>query len=197
MGGGAAAQGGGAGPSGQPEPQQPAAESLGNLLAQALQGGDRQLLERCLAVGDEKVIKKTVRRLPTSLVVQFLQAAIPRLESRAGRGASLTPWLRHLLHTHAGYLMTAPAAQEHLAALSQVIEARVSLLPPLLRLAGRLDLVLSQLPESDRTEAAPGAAAGGRGPAVIYDDVDDVDAVDAFPNVVVDAAAEAMQQDEM
>ena len=169
----------------------PTAESLANLLAQALQGGDRQLLEHCLAVSDERVIKKTMRRLPPSLAVPFLQVTLPRLESRAGRGVSLTPWLKHLLHTHAGHLMTAPAAQEHLASLSQVVESRVSLLPQLLRLAGRLDLVLSQLPDSDRDRGADDMSSRmGLGPALIYDDVnDDVPAVDAYrTSALIDGA---------
>ena len=47
------------------------------------------------------------------------------------------------------------------------------------------DLVLSQLPESDRVEAGQGAVPGSRaGPSVIYDDVDDADvpSTDAFPH---------------
>lgn len=51
---------------------QPRAESLSTVLTQALQSGDENLLEQCLAVGDQGVIEATVERLPSSKVLQFL-----------------------------------------------------------------------------------------------------------------------------
>lgn len=51
---------------------QPQVESLSTVLTQALQSGDESLLEQCLAVGDQGVIKATAERLPSSKVLQFL-----------------------------------------------------------------------------------------------------------------------------
>lgn len=51
---------------------QPRAESLATVLTQALQSGDESLLEQCLAVADQNVIKSTVERLSSSKVLSFL-----------------------------------------------------------------------------------------------------------------------------
>lgn len=47
-------------------------DSVQNVLVQALQVQDDSLLEYCLAVSDQRVIKATVARLPTSTVLPFL-----------------------------------------------------------------------------------------------------------------------------
>lgn len=64
-------------------------------------------------------------------------------------------------------LVLADAAPS-LMALHQMIEARVALYQPLLGLAGRLDLVLAQLPSrsGDRAAPAPLTLAANHGPQV-------------------------------
>ena len=65
------------------------ADSLAVLLTQALQSGDRVLLERCLAVRKEDIINKTVRRLAPADAAAFLRATVQRLQSSPARGDQL------------------------------------------------------------------------------------------------------------
>ena len=49
------------------------AESLSRLLGQAVQSGDRSLLEEALRVRRENIIRQTLRRLPLSLILPLLR----------------------------------------------------------------------------------------------------------------------------
>ena len=49
------------------------AVSLARLLGQAVQSGDRALLEEPLKVRKEVIVRQTIRRLPVALVVPLLQ----------------------------------------------------------------------------------------------------------------------------
>ena len=51
----------------------PSAESLTQLLSQAIASGDGKLLEEVLRVNKEKVVVATIRRLPVSMVLPFLR----------------------------------------------------------------------------------------------------------------------------
>ena len=66
----------------------PSAESLSQLLVQAVRSSDRKLLEEALRVTKETVVMATVRRLPVSLVIPFLQ------QVRACEGS----WLCYVIH---------------------------------------------------------------------------------------------------
>lgn len=146
------------------------ADSLAVLLTQALRSEDRAMLERCLSVGNERIIQNTVRRLLPADAAAFLKAAIERLQTKPSRGSQLSTWIRAVLTCHAGYLMAAPALQPYLTGLYQVIEARVSSYRPLLSLSGRLDLLTAQL-----RRVAPSAGDQEEdddlnGPAVVYEE---------------------------
>jgi U3 small nucleolar RNA-associated protein 5 len=127
-----------------PAGRAPRANSLSTLLSQALRADDRALLERCLSVSDESVIKRTVAALSSDEAIAFLALVVERLNARPHHGLHLSRWIRGVLCKHASYLMSAPRAKTALSALHQMIESRVSLMKPLLQLSGRLDLLLSQ-----------------------------------------------------
>lgn len=61
---------------------------------------------------------------------------------RAQTGAK---WLRIVLTIHAAHLMANPSLVELLAPVIGLVESRLSLLPALSRLSGRLELLASQL----------------------------------------------------
>ncbi|GAQ91423.1 U3 small nucleolar RNA-associated protein 5 [Klebsormidium nitens] len=145
----------------------PRAHSLQVLLTQALASQDGQLLEKCLAVGDEKVIGNTVRRLRASDAAALLASLTAKLQARPSRGMTLLPWIRAALLQHAGTLMAAPGAQPSLLALHQLIDARLAVFPPLLALSGRLDLMMAQVAAfSDAHHGSGGASALDAGTAV-------------------------------
>lgn len=93
-----------AGPSGK-------ATSVTVLLSQALRSDDHQLLEKCFAMSNERVVKSTVQQLPPQDAARLLQVAVQRLQSSPRRGKQIATWLRALLLHHTAYLMSAPGEQ--------------------------------------------------------------------------------------
>lgn len=101
-------------------PSKVPAGSLTRTLIQALHSSDARLLEMCLAHSDEALIKNTVRRLPAQLAVPLISACVERLGrgARASnmkgggggassqRGSALVSWVRVVLASHSGHLMT-------------------------------------------------------------------------------------------
>lgn len=97
------------------------ASSLTRTLIQALHSSDMRLLETCLAHSDVTLISNTVRRLPPQLSVPLVTACVERLgrgargNSMKGggggassqRGTALINWVKAVLITHSGHLMTA------------------------------------------------------------------------------------------
>ncbi len=178
-----------AGGAAAPAPSGPLkADSLAVLLSQALQSGDKVLLERCLAVRNDAVITKTVKRLAPTDAAVFLRLAVQRLQSAPARGEQLATWIRAVLLHHTAYLSGVAGAQGTLGYLYQLIEARLASYQPLLALSGRLDLVLANArraagtqDDDDDDDAYPGAS----GPLVTIEVGSDggVEVEDAFADV--------------
>ncbi len=84
------------------------AVSVTVLLTQALRADDRQLLEKCFAISNDKVVKSTVQQLAPQDVARLLQVAVQRLQSSPKRGRQIATWLRAILLHHTAYLMSAP-----------------------------------------------------------------------------------------
>lgn len=132
-------------------------DSLAVLLTQALRSNDRALLEKCLSAGgNPRVVTNTVKRLLPADATLFLRAAVDRVLSRPSRAAQLAPWVGALILHHTGYLMTAPGAQGPLAALYQAIEGRVGVYQQLLKVYGRLSLVVAHSASKGGEEAGGG-----------------------------------------
>lgn len=111
-------------PNGKPRKGAPAdavpASSLTRTLIQALHSSDSRLLETCLAHSDPTLIRNTVRRLPPQLAVPLVTACVERLSRGARgnnmkgggggassqRGTALINWVKAVLTTHSGHLMT-------------------------------------------------------------------------------------------
>ncbi len=84
------------------------AVSVTVLLTQALRADDRQLLEKCFAISNDKVVNSTVQQLAPQDVARLLQVAVQRLQSSPKRGKQIATWLRAMLLHHTAYLMSAP-----------------------------------------------------------------------------------------
>ena len=125
-------------------------DSLVTLIEQALQSGDDALLEQCLQSGDIDVIDATARQLPTNRIVFLLKKLVAKFEKRPSRGILVTRWLSSVLRHHTSYLVTVPDLSFQLAGLGQMLEQRLSSYMRLSSLAGRLDLLLSQLSYSEK-----------------------------------------------
>jgi len=155
----------------------PKANSLQQMLIQALHSNDLQLLEACLTFNNVEVIRNTVRRLPTTYVVPFLTQVIHKFQQKPNRGEALLEWIKAVLLIHTAYLMTVPDLVKKLSNFYQTLDARVSVFQKLLNLHGRLDLVMSQIEMRQQYEAEDTTNVA----ATIYvedDDEDDVEEED-------------------
>ena len=130
------------------ESEVPTSESLAVVLTQALQSSDRRLLEHCLQFQGEATINATVRKLPAPQVLPLLNAIIGKLEKRHGRVTELCSWITAILTNHTSYILSVANVTDKLGALHEIMEERVQVLPSLLQVAGRLDLIFSQVKAS-------------------------------------------------
>ena len=121
-----------------------AVSSLHQMLTQAVTSGDSELLERCLRVRDPKMISSTVQRLSSSTVLPLMELVVKRLQLKPARGIFLIEWIRASLIYHASYLMSVPDLVQNLSALYRSLEARVSCFEKMLKLSGRLDVIMCQ-----------------------------------------------------
>ncbi|KAI0358952.1 NUC189-domain-containing protein [Trametes cingulata] len=145
------------------------ASSLTRTLIQALHSSDSRLLETCLAHSDPTLIRNTVRRLPPQLAVPLVTACVERLSRGARgnnmkgggggassqRGAALINWVKAVLTTHSGHLMTMPDLVARLSGLHATLTQRLTLQESLLSLSGKLDMVISQIEMRSSGPPAP------------------------------------------
>jgi len=140
----------------------PAAEgdaaSLAKVLDQAARCGDDRLMDTVLRRGEMDVVEATLSRLPAASALPLLNNLAERLERRPRDAPRLVPWIQATLRHHAAHLANHPGARDALSRLQHVVAERVHLLPKLLALQGKFDLLLK------RAAAARAAPAGG--PAV-------------------------------
>lgn len=128
--------------------------SLAVVLSQALQAHDDAQLEMVLAVADKGVIATTVSRLASPMVLPFLQRVVARFQAKPTRGAQLLAWVRAVLTSHTGFLLSQPSLVASLEGLYTIIDTRVSVYKKLLKLSGRLDLLLAQVGTGPSSAAA-------------------------------------------
>eukprot|EP00744_Colponema_vietnamica_P005450 GILI01007986.1.p1 GENE.GILI01007986.1~~GILI01007986.1.p1 ORF type:complete len:635 (-),score=167.30 GILI01007986.1:40-1944(-) len=162
----------------------PKASSLQSLLSQALSAGDDSLLEHCLSVADRGVVQATVRRLPTHLVPRLLEQLVSRFHARPTRGLQLSMWLKATLIQHSSWLLSSPDSVRYLSPLYQTVDSRLQVFKKLLKLYGRLDLVLSQI--SMRAAAEDEDLAVADKPLVVYHEGEENDVEEE--DILVDEA---------
>ena len=148
----------------------PTAGSLASLLVQALQSDDSALLGECLGVTDPRTITATVARLPSSCVHPLLITLVEKFQSRPHKSHMLVPWIREILLAHASYLITVPNLLDSLAGLYQTVDSRLSCFKRLVKLSGRLELLLAQV---DRQSARPAEEDAAQ--VAVYHEEDDED----------------------
>ncbi len=98
-----------------------------------------------------------VRGLPSAQVISFLTLIMERFQAAPYR-TEFIPWIRSVLVYHSAYLVTVPDLSKSLAGLYASIDSRLTgactssfcadvyqAFPYLLKLSGRLDLLLSQV----------------------------------------------------
>lgn len=155
----------------------PRVGTLQSILTQALHSNDDSQLEYVLTHGtkNESLVQKTVERLSAKYVVGLLEAIVARFERQPSRGVYLTAWLKSLLRTHTSLLMSLPHIDKKLAGLYSVIDQRLAVFKKLLKLQGRLDLVMAQVTRQSGSTASLAAGMDTTGPLNVYleDEADD------------------------
>eukprot|EP00762_Andalucia_godoyi_P001887 ANDGO_06058.mRNA.1 U3 small nucleolar RNA-associated protein 5 len=124
----------------------PTASSLSAALMQALQSGDAALFDQVVASArsDSKTITASIRRIPVTMVPLLLQQIVARFSDKPTRARMLVPWLRSTLSLYASFLSSSTSSSLELSRLLCVVEQRMKNCPRMVRLSGRLDLILSQ-----------------------------------------------------
>lgn len=129
----------------------PTTDSLVTLLEQALQSNDNSQLEQCLQVQDMDIVEETCRRLPSTRVISFLKKLVAKFEKSPSRGILLTRWLLCVLKYHTAFLISISDLSSQLSGLSQMLESRLSSYTRLSALGGRLDLLMAQISNVEKS----------------------------------------------
>ncbi|KAG7366717.1 hypothetical protein IV203_029387 [Nitzschia inconspicua] len=117
------------------KPKRATTESLKELLSQALQSSEDNLLELALMVRDVKIIATTLKEMDGELLVILLGKLTSRLASSPLRAESLSVWISHCLKRGTFH-------PEHLAVLRNLLYERIESFSDLLRLEGRLSMMV-------------------------------------------------------
>ena len=120
-------------------------ESFSIILAQSLKTNDHTLLETCLSNKNEEFIQTSVKRLDSSLAVVLLERIAEKVARTPTRTASLTIWIKWVIITHGGYLVSLPNLAKSLASLHSTLANKISMLPRLLALQGRVEMLRAQM----------------------------------------------------
>lgn len=178
-----------------PDAQPENTQTLTMILSQALKSGDQQLLESALGVTDPAVVEATLQKLAPEQVPSLIDQLVQRSVKKCNRLPHLLPWIRGCLFVHSSNLMANPAGQKAVQNLKALFEKRVEDHEALLRLAGRLDLMLVQvMRRTDEGEAAKIAALVHK-PVAVYQADDDSDA-EVEPSTIDDSEDDDGEDDD-
>lgn len=117
------------------KPQKATTESLKELLTQALQSSDDSLLELALSVHDVKIIATSIKEMHEDLLVILLGKVTSRLASSPLRAEVLSVWISNCLKRGS-------FDSDHLAVLRNMLYERIESFSDLLRLEGRLSMMV-------------------------------------------------------
>lgn len=120
-------------------------ESFAVTLSQALKTSEEEILEACLLKKDEEFIQTAVKRLDSALAVMLLEKIADKVTRTPSRAISLTAWIKWVMITHGGYLISQPDLARSIAFLHSTISSKMANLPRLLALQGRVQMLRSQM----------------------------------------------------
>lgn len=127
----------------------PKAGSLTTVLTQALHTRDEKSLDYCLTAGYNQptILTRTIQRLPTRSVLPFIELLCDKLQRQPSTGAAVALWTRELIRVHVSYIISLPSTtlSPLLMKLHNAIELRATTTHKLIKLGGRLDMLVSQI----------------------------------------------------
>jgi len=112
------------------------------------------MLDHCLfgTTTNQETVQNTVRRLPITSLIPFLNILSKKLLSNPNAANLIVVWIRSILLHHTSYLMTIPDITKILSRLHQTVDSRLTVFKKLVKLSGRLELVLSQIAQHNTAE---------------------------------------------
>lgn len=114
------------------------------ILSQALKNNDHSLLETVLSNRDPTVIQNTISKLDSGLAVVLLDRLAERIARQTSRFDQLNFWLKWIIIIHGGILTSLPNLNSKLSNLHAILLKKADVLPRLLELQGRLNLLYQQ-----------------------------------------------------
>lgn len=123
----------------------PKKDNMAQLLLQGLQSKDKNILQSVLFQVEKPVIDVTVKHLPVQALVPLIRELSFLMQGKTFTSKFVVLWLESIIRTHSGILLSNPEVGEVFEPLLALIEARISVLAPLLKLRGRLSMVSEQI----------------------------------------------------
>ena len=118
-----------------------ASGSLMHMLCQSLQSEDSSLFNQVVSVATDRTINVTVKSLPLTYVLPFIDKTMSIMHVTAHRAPNLLRWIKPCLSFHTAYLLTVPDLVERLGMLYELLDARTASNERLSQLQGKLELM--------------------------------------------------------
>lgn len=129
-------------------PARPQAGTLETLVTQAITTQDQTLFHEILRPKKPGVVKNTVVRLQLSDAEALLHIACDEFRKNFRRGPDLMPWIEELVSHHGLHVKS-----DLLKRLSSTVEHRVKYLQPVLKLQGKVQLLIQRKSTVKQVEA--------------------------------------------
>ncbi|KAL2099228.1 hypothetical protein ACEWY4_005708 [Coilia grayii] len=119
-------------------------DSYAVLLVQGLESKDKNILNRIFQARKETLIRNTVSRVPLPAILPLLEELSIRIQGHPSTAHTAVDWLKAVLTLHTSYLSSLPDLVSQLGRLYHLIESRVKGYQQLMRLHGKLYLLMTQ-----------------------------------------------------
>ncbi|XP_076155666.1 WD repeat-containing protein 43 [Alosa pseudoharengus] len=120
-------------------------DSYAVLLVQGLESKDKNILNRIFQIRKEMLIRNTVSRVPLPAILPLLEELSIKIQGHPNSAHAAVDWLKAVLTLHTSYLSSLPDLVSQLGRLYHLIESRVKGYQQLLRLHGKLYLLMTQV----------------------------------------------------
>jgi len=130
--------------------------SIKAVLEQALTTNNRRAQEKCFSIGDPDIIRNTARKLTPEFIPILIRALSKQLKHSFSKGYQRTEtlllWLQIALVEHAPTILRSREMAGALLPIHHIFDHRLTVFRNLLKLSGRLDLLLSQVGGQNRRD---------------------------------------------
>ena len=148
-------------------------DSMISNLTMGVESNDTDMIDSVILLGNEEVVvKEVMNRMPVSIVIPLLKILKKMVSRRSVNTALHLFWLQHLIQRHLTFLLSVggQGLKTELMKLIENLNIRIEVFDRVLKLKGRLNLLMSQVKEVDDQESHD---ASSTRPIIVYQDSDD------------------------